>query len=585
MLAAAVLSLAAVPSAAETVEIRSAADWDNFARRVNNGELSLSAILVQDVTLTEDSIRCGNSSTRHYAGDFNGNGKTLTVAFKVFGAEGAAPFAYVSGCTVHDLHVAGTIKTDGKFAGGIAGAVYAGGITIERCRVSATITSSVNGDASSGGLVGATLYNGYRNAKISDCLFDGSLLGSTAHSSGGLVGWRYSAFEFDISNSLFAPKNVTFGTDGGSATLMRGGFKYASDNSNNYYTRSFGDVQGTDASGMTPQALATALGPNWKVENGAAVPALVVSDEFRSAAVAFAYQGVLRDAQGHALAEKRHRIEFRIYDQATGGAPHWGRASNVLLDDDGLFNVEIADEVGDVIDGIPGVGLSSVLAANAGTTLYIGLTVVGSNGEIAPRQKLLAAPYAAYAADVAAARGDVAVSNTLHAASANVTDTCAAAAAAVQGSVTVGGDLTVGGALSGCGTIPLGGIITWSGAANAIPYGWALCDGQTSNGRRTPDLRERFIVGAGGSYGVGDTGGAKEVALTVAQMPSHKHALYGRSSGYALAHNNSHEVITYANKDWGSWSEKINDSESAGGGQAHENRPPFYALCYIMRVR
>ena len=61
--------------------------------------------------------------------------------------------------------------------------------------------------------------------------------------------------------------------------------------------------------------------------------------------------------------------------------------------------------------------------------------------------------------------------------------------------------------------------------------------------------------------------------------------LWGRSSGYALAHNNSHEVITYATKDWGSWAERINDTTDAGGGKAHENRPPFYALCYIMRVK
>ena len=51
--------------------------------------------------------------------------------------------------------------------------------------------------------------------------------------------------------------------------------------------------------------------------------------------------------------------------------------------------------------------------------------------------------------------------------------------------------------------IPAGLICLWSGAADALPAGWALCNG--SNG--TPDLRGRFLVGAGGSYAVGDTGG------------------------------------------------------------------------------
>ena len=50
------------------------------------------------------------------------------------------------------------------------------------------------------------------------------------------------------------------------------------------------------------------------------------------------------------------------------------------------------------------------------------------------------------------------------------------------------GNVTVNGAVSGYGTAPVGCIILWSGAANKIPEGWALCNGQ--NG--TPDLRNRF---------------------------------------------------------------------------------------------
>ena len=57
--------------------------------------------------------------------------------------------------------------------------------------------------------------------------------------------------------------------------------------------------------------------------------------------------------------------------------------------------------------------------------------------------------------------------------------------------------------------IPSGGIIIWSGASNAIPSGWYLCNG--SNG--TPDLRNRFIVGAGSGYGVGNTGGSANATL------------------------------------------------------------------------
>ena len=54
-------------------------------------------------------------------------------------------------------------------------------------------------------------------------------------------------------------------------------------------------------------------------------------------------------------------------------------------------------------------------------------------------------------------------------------------------------------------------IILWSGAENAIPSGWVLCNGSNS----TPDLRNRFVVGAGNSYSVGDNGGSVTATDTV----------------------------------------------------------------------
>ena len=76
-------------------------------------------------------------------------------------------------------------------------------------------------------------------------------------------------------------------------------------------------------------------------------------------------------------------------------------------------------------------------------------------------------------------------------------------------------------------SIPSGGIIIWSGASNAIPTGWVLCDGNNS----TPDLRNRFIVGAGNSYNVGVTGGFDSVSLSESQIPGHTH-------GVSLSTNN-----------------------------------------------
>lgn len=82
-------------------------------------------------------------------------------------------------------------------------------------------------------------------------------------------------------------------------------------------------------------------------------------------------------------------------------------------------------------------------------------------------------------------------------------------------------------------TVPVGGIIMWSGATTAVPTSWGLCDGSTyaktdgSGNLTAPDLRNAFIVGAGSTYGVGTTGGAVSntptisgTALTQAQLPS-----------------------------------------------------------------
>jgi microcystin-dependent protein len=84
----------------------------------------------------------------------------------------------------------------------------------------------------------------------------------------------------------------------------------------------------------------------------------------------------------------------------------------------------------------------------------------------------------------------------------------------------------------GNGTIPIGGIIMWSGAVSSIPSGWALCNG--ANG--TPNLRNRFIVGAGGDYNPGDAGGSNSVTLTTAQIPEHSHS---SSTGSAGGHSGS----------------------------------------------
>ena len=138
----------------------------------------------------------------------------------------------------------------------------------------------------------------------------------------------------------------------------------------------------------------------------------------------------------------------------------------------------------------------------------------------------------------------------------------------------------------GDGIVPSGGIIMWSGAVSAIPGGWVLCNG--SNG--TPDLRSRFVVGASGdgsnnvtfdadtgavssNYSVGATGGSVAHQLTEEEMPSHSHP-------YAANRNGS----DYGCCNPANGSPSNGTTSATGGDDYHENRPPYYALAFIMKT-
>ncbi len=303
--------------------------------------------------------------------------------------------------------------------------------------------------------------------------------------------------------------------------------------------------------------------------------------------VSFAYHGRLLDATGVTLAERSHTIKFRIYDQATEGTALWSCERSVLLDSQGQFSVELSG------NAVSGKGLGDVFAEKSGVSLYIGLTVDSDEAEILPRQKLLSVPSAIWASDSNAAKGDIAVTGVATGTTAYVSGMASAGTLNMSGglecgslstgSMTVSSDLSVGGTVSGNGSIPIGGIITWSGSMTSIPDGWALCNGSTYNGHETPDLRDRFIVGAGGGYSVKAKGGEESVTLTVAQIPSHTHSysftggdISGNFEGNNYFYNQSER---YADK------KNTKTTDAAGGGQPHENRPPYYALCYIMRVK
>lgn len=130
--------------------------------------------------------------------------------------------------------------------------------------------------------------------------------------------------------------------------------------------------------------------------------------------------------------------------------------------------------------------------------------------------------------------------------------------------------------------VPSGGIIIWSGSANSIPSGWRLCDG--SGG--TPDLRDRFIIGAGNLYERGNTGGSETVVLKTENMPRHMHdisSIYGASAAInKTSPGSAYRQVLQADPSLGNLAKST--TVASGSDVAHENMPPYYALCYIMKL-
>lgn len=139
-------------------------------------------------------------------------------------------------------------------------------------------------------------------------------------------------------------------------------------------------------------------------------------------------------------------------------------------------------------------------------------------------------------------------------------------------------------------SFPSGGIIIWSGSAAAIPTGWYLCNGSNS----TPDLRNRFIIGAGSTYAVAATGGSADAivvshthtATSTVTDPGHLHtvppsvsdAIGGSGSQQAYRGSGPSNTSTATT---GITVATTNASTGSSGTNA--NLPPYYALCYIMK--
>ena len=347
------------------------------------------------------------------------------------------------------------------------------------------------------------------------------------------------------------------------------------------------------------------------------------------------YQGKLLNSSGNQVTDGTYTIAFKLYGSTSGTTLLWGSSYPVVVSG-GFFNV-VLGEGGTAIGGAQTNAIAAALGSTG--TPFLGLTILVDNSgatinnpqEITPRLRLLSSPYslvaesakiadsAAYATNAGSVggltanqflqpanksastlQGDLSVPNLGVNGGLTVAN-----AATFQSDLAVTGTLSAG-ATTGGGFVPVGGIIMWSGSATAVPAGWHLCDGSSG----TPDLRGRFIVGAGASgsaYAVGNAGGNSSLTLGANNLPPHRHthrdtifaenyigntsvagdgAYLTGSTGWDGANSYVGSKSNYDTDNRLSWVQRYTDfsgGNSAGAADAIDIRPPYYALCYILR--
>ena len=131
--------------------------------------------------------------------------------------------------------------------------------------------------------------------------------------------------------------------------------------------------------------------------------------------------------------------------------------------------------------------------------------------------------------------------------------------------------------LTGIEGVPSGVIAMWSGASNAIPSGWVICDGNNS----TPNLTDKFIKASGtaGTTGGSTTSGA--TTLSTSQIPSHKHNLNGNNANTGATNSTWATIQSTTNTV-----SSPNPVQNTGGGGSHTHsvEPPYYTLIFIMKT-
>ena len=168
--------------------VSNAAKWEEFANLVNSGEHSdMNAVMTKNVDLGDSQVMVGTED-HPYTGTFEGNGHTLNIAYVPTDTY-CAPFPYVQGCTIQNLHVTGTINTSYKAAAGLIGRALESttAVNITKCWSSVVINSTIEGSGHLSGFFAE--HSSKTDINMTNCLFDGAIIGENTSGCGGFFGY------------------------------------------------------------------------------------------------------------------------------------------------------------------------------------------------------------------------------------------------------------------------------------------------------------------------------------------------------------------------------------------------------------
>ena len=231
-----------ITQSGDTYTIKTAEGWNYFCQRLEvdgdlNGFSGKTVMLAGNITVTT----MAGSATRPFKGTFDGDGHTLTFNYTAV-MPNCAPFCITDGATIRNLHATGLIEGGiWHYMGGLVGSAN-GKLTIENCRVSTQISSTVNGEAEHGGFVGY-LSSQYNQCHITGCVFDGLIYNSNTwnqtYGCGGFVGAMSQYAYVDLTDCLFL--HGQYDNNGNKCELYWG---YDNDRNSTFFHRSNGYGEG-----------------------------------------------------------------------------------------------------------------------------------------------------------------------------------------------------------------------------------------------------------------------------------------------------------------------------------------------------